>query len=473
MLDLKSYYDREVAEEAQRLKNTAYLIGEWIKGAFQSSDYVLRDIAGGIDPAELHYPSLFPAQHTRRSRWLEAKRNTIPDAFLVGLFDRHCILTHSPNPKGPLGFDASRRDYCRLLRDNPNAESIVTPLFLTNFNRYSITQARRIRSDNDPWLGLATIGIEVAMFSKLLDNIEINPGGVVTIIDNRLQLIARKPALPHDIGKKVGDASIQAFVDSDTVFGTFHRKSTVDGVERFVVLQKVSGLPFIVYVGDADSVWLADWHRRIRDVLGVVCLLIAAAIMLLRHHWQQMASANQLLALATTDALTGVYNRRYFLERTAVEFSRARRQASTIAVMMLDIDRFKQVNDAFGHAAGDRAIVACAAACRGTLRDVDVLGRMGGDEFTILLTDVASSHAAKVVERVRLAIEAVDVRADDGARIPLSASIGVVLVEEGACSMDLALAKADGLLYEAKSTGRNRSCIGRLGGESEGPHESA
>lgn len=462
VFELKRSYDRTYTEASQRLKNSSYLIGEWIKGAFQASDYVLRDIVSEVDPAELRYPAPDPARHAERSAWLAAKRDSVPNAFLVGLFDANCIVTHSPQPKGPLGFDASGREFCRLLKENPEASSVVTPLFLTNFGRYSITQARRVHDENGGFRGLATLGMDVELFSRLIDTIDIGPGDVVSITDRNLRLVARKPALPGDTGRKVSEASIEAFIASDDTFASFHQESPFDGKFRLVGAQKVEGLPFIVFVGEADAVWMAEWHRRIADVLGATALLIAAAGTVLYHYRKQLDAADRLLRLATTDPLTGVSNRRDFIERAANEFRRARRYGPPLAVMMFDIDQFKRINDSFGHTIGDRAIAACASACRAGLRDIDLIGRMGGDEFAILLPDVSADHLATVSERIRHAIESVELRSDEGRPVPLTVSIGAVLVEAGAGSIDDALVDADKQLYVAKNGGRNRVCVGTM-----------
>jgi len=461
-LEIRRSYEDELAQEAQRLKNSTYLIGEWIKGAFRASDYVLRDITSAVDPAELRHPAPSPARHAERSRWLADKRDTVPGAYLIGLLDRDCVLTHSPQPNAPLGFDASGRDYCRLLRDDPGADSVVTPLFFTNFGRHAITQARRIRGDDGRFLGVATLGVDAAMFSQLIDHIETGPGGIVTIVDARLRLVARKPALPDAIGRQLGDATIRAFVASGASFSAQRRTSTVDGQARLVGLHKVGGLPLIVSVGVADAVWLAGWHRRIAEVLVVALLLMAAALAVLRHHWRQQKATARWRSLAGTDALTGLGNRRQFLARAQSELRRGRYRAAPLAIVMIDLDRFKPINDEHGHAAGDRALKAFTTACRSALRDSDLLARLGGDEFAALLTDVDADDAARIVERVRRAVEAAPVQADDGTPIPLTASLGAVLVEAGAASLDQALARADGLLYAAKQAGRNQACIRRL-----------
>lgn len=156
--------------------------------------------------------------------------------------------------------------------------------------------------------------------------------------------------------------------------------------------------------------------------------------------------------LASTDLLTGLLNRRAFI--AAIEPILPKR-AGALAVLMLDVDRFKAINDGHGHATGDRVLTALGALLKRTLRASDVGARWGGEELVVALTvpDVAS--AAIAAERVRRAIEDLVVYDDHGAVVPVTASGGIALVEEGE-SLDAVMSRADRALYAAKAGGRNR-----------------
>ncbi|MBU8895999.1 diguanylate cyclase response regulator [Corallococcus sp. H22C18031201] len=169
----------------------------------------------------------------------------------------------------------------------------------------------------------------------------------------------------------------------------------------------------------------------------------------------------ELLALSRTDALTGLFNRRYFEERMNEEFLRARRYQSHLSLVMLDIDHFKRINDTFGHPFGDEVLKAVAQTARARLREVDLLARYGGEEFIALLPEAAPTDALRACERVREAIENLEVvhpRAD-GTRqsVRLTASLGLATVPATDLpSAETLLRAADASLYEAKGAGRNR-----------------
>lgn len=162
----------------------------------------------------------------------------------------------------------------------------------------------------------------------------------------------------------------------------------------------------------------------------------------------------ELRHLARTDELTGVYNRRFFfnLAEAALLEGQAKKVATT--VMMLDIDDFKIVNDTYGHATGDRAIQLMVDACASNLRDEDIFGRLGGDEFSILLPTTSLAKASVVAERIRNAI-AQSLLSDRGRKIQLTVSIGIAQADLDATIHDV-LRQADQALYIAKKLGRNR-----------------
>jgi diguanylate cyclase (GGDEF)-like protein/PAS domain S-box-containing protein len=166
----------------------------------------------------------------------------------------------------------------------------------------------------------------------------------------------------------------------------------------------------------------------------------------------------RLESLAMTDALTGLYNRRYFSERGVEEFHRAQRYQSHLSVLMLDMDELKGINDQYGHAAGDAVLRLVTAALKNNLREVDIPGRLGGDEFGVLLPDTTLEGAQLVAERLRAAIEGQFVSVADQS-VHTTASLGAAEFGAGMASFDELVRQADSALYAAKSAGRNRVCL--------------
>ncbi|MGB0747488.1 MAG: diguanylate cyclase [Magnetospiraceae bacterium] len=172
---------------------------------------------------------------------------------------------------------------------------------------------------------------------------------------------------------------------------------------------------------------------------------------------QLRAATLELERLANTDPLTGAYNRRYFFETGNAELHRAKRYGHPLGFMMLDIDHFKSVNDNYGHDVGDKALQETVEVIHGALRRVDTLGRLGGEEFAILLPEVDVEAVRVAAERIREAVASIVIETEKGP-LQFSVSIGVAS-QTDVHSIEVALAMADKALYTAKHGGRNRVVI--------------
>jgi diguanylate cyclase (GGDEF)-like protein len=166
----------------------------------------------------------------------------------------------------------------------------------------------------------------------------------------------------------------------------------------------------------------------------------------------------KMALLATIDSLTGLVNRRAFFERTESARLLAERLRSPIALMMIDIDHFKRLNDRFGHATGDEALCVFAATAQQALREHDIMGRLGGEEFALVLPGTDIEGALQAAERLRTAVAAA-VLPTSGNEYTMTVSIGVVVIDPNE-HINSALARADHALYAAKSAGRDRVEVG-------------
>jgi diguanylate cyclase (GGDEF)-like protein/PAS domain S-box-containing protein len=167
----------------------------------------------------------------------------------------------------------------------------------------------------------------------------------------------------------------------------------------------------------------------------------------------------QLEYQAHTDSLTGLVNRGHFIELAVKELSRARRYGYPVALAMLDLDYFKAINDSHGHEVGDRVLQQFAALCRDSLRDSDLLARIGGEEFVILFPETTCAAALEVAERIRAATAQAGVAATAGPTVYFTTSIGITEFADVDAGIDALLSRADRALYDAKRSGRNRSCV--------------
>ena len=170
---------------------------------------------------------------------------------------------------------------------------------------------------------------------------------------------------------------------------------------------------------------------------------------------ERISLYSRLQQLSIYDALTEVYNRRYFDIRYDDEFARAKKYNHNLAVLMVDIDYFKKVNDTYGHLVGDAVLREVAAEIKTSIREVDFVARLGGEEFVVVLAETAQEGALMVAERIRTKIAGHTIQAFDE-QIQASVSIGVAVYPVNTVNADMLVEAADKFLYKAKEAGRNR-----------------
>ena len=198
------------------------------------------------------------------------------------------------------------------------------------------------------------------------------------------------------------------------------------------------------------SLPVATWNAGMRTAVFCIVLLLLAEVRKLVARLQEQS---------LTDELTGLANRRAFLDVAAREIERSRRYRHELSLAYLDIDAFKAANDRFGHAVGDRVLIALAGLARATARSVDTVARIGGDEFVILMPETDAPAALPLAERLRAACS----RAAGTGAAPVTCSIGVVTFERAPSDLEELLTSADALMYEAKAAGGDGVRHARVG----------
>lgn len=230
---------------------------------------------------------------------------------------------------------------------------------------------------------------------------------------------------------------------------------------NWTALALVTATPFVL----AWAGWFADFPYQLYGMIiwptSVFLALICVAFAFGHHRRHQLEIA--LENASNTDPLTGAANRRHFTLLLQRETSRFLRLFSPCTLLMLDIDHFKRINDTFGHPTGDRAIQALANICSANSREVDVVARLGGEEFAVLMPGTGSDGAWHLAERIRVQVQELRMLSDGGQAFQWTVSIGIASLPMPAPAAITAaglgeqlMAQADAALYEAKSAGRNR-----------------
>lgn len=215
-------------------------------------------------------------------------------------------------------------------------------------------------------------------------------------------------------------------------------------------------IPLVARATYADAFPLLDYYAVLVPILMV---FVYFKVLLDRLYRQIQAHVRTIQDLAVRDALTGLHNRRHFMEQAEQRLRLADRSGRPAGLLMVDIDHFKRVNDGLGHASGDQVLREVALRMAASLRGTDLLARLGGEEFGIVLPDAGPDAVAAGAERIRAAIAAKPVTLEDGVPYPVTISLGSAQFAHGD-TLDGLLARADAALYQAKREGRNRVVAG-------------
>lgn len=224
------------------------------------------------------------------------------------------------------------------------------------------------------------------------------------------------------------------------------------GIAALSVLDLVAALRHGIVPEDDVKDWI--W--------SALAMLVPMFFLLQIENWRRYDRLQaQLALLSQTDPLTALPNRRGFLARARGAMEVARRDGGGCSVVMLDLDRFKSINDGFGHPAGDAVLRGTALAITQSVRGADVAGRLGGEEFALLLPGEDVAGAARLAERLRAVVAAgVAHPAGEGSRVTFSAGVAALDPGGSDAAVEAALAAADRALYAAKAAGRDRVTIG-------------
>lgn len=290
-----------------------------------------------------------------------------------------------------------------------------------------------------------------------------------TIYSSESQQIGEdKSADPGFVAARAGGLTTTLYaVDSLDAFGQM--LSNRDVLASYVPVRRSES-------ADADAVFelysdvtpfFEDMRRTQRDIrfgAGTVLILLYGALFFIvkraddvikSQARQRERDEETIRHLAHHDPLTGLPNRKLFSDRLLVTLAKAKRNDRMAALMFIDLDRFKEINDTLGHAVGDKVLQAVGERLRGLLRESDTVGRIGGDEFTIILDDVAdAAHAGTVAEKIREAFSA-PVTTEGEADIVVTPSTGIALYPRDADNVDALMKAADAAMYDAKAAGRN------------------
>lgn len=395
----------------------------------------------------------------------------------VHTVDRLGLLAYKDNIRSAIRVDLSKREYFRVLRNSKSDSLFISsPELDPTSNEQVIHFARKLILNDGSFNGVLVITVPTSHFSDFFQSVDIGPKGAITLFSINRSILAQA------FGYTTKEEQIKLAIDENHPFflnkqqsGVFTSRNDIDRVSRLSAFRKLQDYPLVVQVGFAEEDIYKPLSSRRNSIViigtivtialcGALCILLvferkqqALSDKIARREEQLQETLAELEVLVTTDALSGLPNRRSFFSRAQAEFIRAVRYSRPLSLVMVDVDHFKEVNDRFGHLIGDAALRHISETMKICVREADMIARYGGEEFVIILPETDSEGAGFIAERVRKEIEASIFSIEQHGVIKLTVSLGIACMNFGNeyPDLDKLLQNADDAMYRAKKSGRN------------------
>ncbi|MCG2668800.1 diguanylate cyclase [Bradyrhizobium sp. GCM10023182] len=452
MLDMRR---GEEALARQTLENLATSIDADISRNIDIYDLSLKAVVNNM-----LLPELATVSRSVRQLILFDHATTARHFGAIQVFDADGRLTIDASTLDPQAENRTDEEYFRIHRDNPDVGLFISRPMLFR-GAFSIVLSRRISDTDGGFMGVVAGSIRYTYFHELFERLSLDPEDTITVLKRDRTIMMRRPFDLDIIGKNLGTQQNWK-PDNLRAGGSYAGKGPVDVTPRLYVRSSGSG-PLFVVAGKPLSAVFSLWQREALRIGAVVLMLslfvLGSAIVLAREIGRRADAESRLEEMATTDALTGLRNRRKFDQVIDMEWRRAMRQKTQVALLMIDADHFKAYNDTFGHQAGDQVLVGIAICISDSVRRAgDCAARYGGEEFAVLLPNTSATDAFRIAETIRAKVLG---WSDRGAGSTVSCGVASLAPTAGT-DWAVLVAAADKALYAAKAGGRNQSVVASL-----------
>ena len=456
--------------------NLARAMAQQADDAIKKADTVL---VGMVERVE--HDGTDPVAVARLRKVLAMRVAELPQFDGLHIYDKDGNWVANSRPTQPENLNNADREYFVFHRAHGDrGPHIGIPVRSRTTGKLLVPVSRRINHADGSFAGVALATIDIDFFMKFYDSLDIGQAGAVGLVLETGTMMTRRPYTPEMVGRNMLDTELFRTYLAQRPVGMAYIRSAQDGVTRLNSFRRLDNFPLFVTAALSKDEILAAWWREtlwhtggvllLTSIVGFVGWRLIKQIELrtktegeLRQARDALETLNKTLnTLAMEDGLTGLANRRQFDVTLDNEFSRAMRDASTLSLILIDVDCFKQYNDVYGHAAGDECLrsIGRTIAKLASGRPGDLAARYGGEELAVLLPNTDVEDAVVLAERIRNAVRGLRIAhagAADGF-VTLSAGVDALSPVAGMGQPKELIQAADKALYAAKTGGRNRVC---------------
>ncbi|CAI0740403.1 Bacteriophytochrome cph2 [Serratia entomophila] len=466
-------HQRDLSSAEHESANLARSLAQHADDTFMQVDGNLLDLTERLQTDGIGQPQL-----QRLQRVMQSQVENLPQLHGLFIYDSQGRWLATSSGKFVANANNADREYFKYHQSHDVSSLYIGKVIHSrSTGDLIIPVSRRFNNPDGSFAGVVLATLYVDYFRKFYDGFALNTDASLNLLLADGTILYRRPYAISSIGKNISQGVLFREILPHSEVGNATISSLYDKVERIYGYSRVNRYPLVIAAGLSKQDALADWRNEAGlftiGGLSLLGILLAMGWVLLRqirhsvqteaeltHTRDQLTTINQMLEeLALLDGLTGLANRRQFDIALKNELTRASRNYRSVALLMLDIDCFKQYNDIYGHVAGDHCLQQIGQTLKGLARrSNDVLARYGGEEMGIILPDTDAQGALIFAERVINAVRELQIPHQGNPH-------GIVTISIGICAkvphmyndtpisfIDL----ADSALYEAKKQGKNR-----------------
>ena len=452
--------------------NIASMLASQLSRSIHAIDATLLEISRSIKERDIDTPLGVNAELNRKAihDLLLEHRDRLPQAFNIAVTDRDGRVEVTTAGWPTPSINVADRDYFQDARTR-NDDQLSTSIPVRNRvnGTWTIVFARRLESSSGTFAGIVFAGVNTKYFEDIYGSIRSVQSLLFTLVKPDGTILARYPQGQDFVGRRLSQEADRLEVIARKN-GSFRVFAKTDGKVRHVSVRAMPEYPLFVNVSVTEDTALANWRRRASTIGFGSAILLACSIFFLlaatiqfRHLSRSEKSLTQksreLTRMARHDTLTGLANRTLFMERATEALAQIGNTGDAFTVLLLDLDRFKEVNDTLGHAVGDALLQAVAERLLRLTDDADDVVRLGGDEFAIIHKAETRPEGGAITLAASIIATLTEPFELDGRKLSIGTSVGIASAPKDGTDADTLIKNADRALYKAKSEGGNRYCL--------------